>query len=251
VTITTTPKTSPVQPIKDSTSPPPAKIAKGNSTNQRNQSPLQSSSSQVSGVNGASPHRLKEKDKHKDSKNASTTATHNNNTTPSTKDKVPGAPKSHSGSVKLEKELPIRNLRAAAGNTTNNNNNNNSNSSRVSRKLSCISPDKEDAEEEAPPAEYWLAKQPLADQIVITDVTVNLKTVTIRECKTSSGFFKERDDDSDSVQMNGNSSSGHNGSMHSGNDARMTSSGGIIIPMLGGSMRTTPIMHAMSPAGGL
>lgn len=43
------------------------------------------------------------------------------------------------------------------------------------------------------PAEYWLNRQPLADQIVITDVTVCDMTVTIRECKTKQGFFKERD----------------------------------------------------------
>ncbi|KAG5890562.1 hypothetical protein JTB14_028312 [Gonioctena quinquepunctata] len=43
-------------------------------------------------------------------------------------------------------------------------------------------------------SEYWLARNPVADQVFITDVTVNLKTVTIRECKTEKGFFKERDD---------------------------------------------------------
>lgn len=43
------------------------------------------------------------------------------------------------------------------------------------------------------PAEYWLNRQPLADQIVITDVTVCDMTVTIRECKTKQGFFRERD----------------------------------------------------------
>ncbi|CAG7833419.1 unnamed protein product [Allacma fusca] len=46
----------------------------------------------------------------------------------------------------------------------------------------------------APPAEYWISKQPLADQIVITDVTVDLMTVTIRECKTKSSFFKNTED---------------------------------------------------------
>lgn len=43
------------------------------------------------------------------------------------------------------------------------------------------------------PAEYWLNRQPMADQIVITDVTVCDMTVTIRECKTKQGFFKERE----------------------------------------------------------
>lgn len=41
-------------------------------------------------------------------------------------------------------------------------------------------------------AEYWLSRNPLADHIFITDVTVNLQTVTIRECKTQDGFFKNR-----------------------------------------------------------
>lgn len=46
----------------------------------------------------------------------------------------------------------------------------------------------------SPGSEYWLARNPVADQVFITDVTVNLKTVTIRECKTEKGFFKERED---------------------------------------------------------
>ncbi|KAK2714533.1 M-phase phosphoprotein 8-like [Artemia franciscana] len=33
-------------------------------------------------------------------------------------------------------------------------------------------------------------KNPMVDQICITDITVNSSTVTIRECKTASGFFK-------------------------------------------------------------
>lgn len=48
-------------------------------------------------------------------------------------------------------------------------------------------------------AEYWLSRNPLADHIFITDVTVNLMTVTIRECKTQDGFFKNRPMDSESV----------------------------------------------------
>lgn len=39
----------------------------------------------------------------------------------------------------------------------------------------------------------WLPKaQSTSDQVFITDVTVNLETVTIRECKTERGFFKSR-----------------------------------------------------------
>ncbi|XP_018327322.1 polycomb group protein Pc [Agrilus planipennis] len=48
----------------------------------------------------------------------------------------------------------------------------------------------------SPGSDYWLARNPVADQVFITDVTVNLKTVTIRECKTEKGFFKERSSDS-------------------------------------------------------
>ncbi|XP_060528825.1 polycomb group protein Pc isoform X2 [Cylas formicarius] len=50
------------------------------------------------------------------------------------------------------------------------------------------------AELTSPSSDYWLARNPVADQVFITDVTVNLKTVTIRECKTEKGFFKERED---------------------------------------------------------
>lgn len=41
----------------------------------------------------------------------------------------------------------------------------------------------------------WLPKaHSSSDQVFITDVTVNLETVTIRECKTERGFFKSRQD---------------------------------------------------------
>lgn len=43
-----------------------------------------------------------------------------------------------------------------------------------------------------PGPEYWRTRNPVADEIFITDVTVNLSTVTIRECKTEKGFFRER-----------------------------------------------------------
>ncbi|XP_065210191.1 polycomb group protein Pc-like [Planococcus citri] len=43
-----------------------------------------------------------------------------------------------------------------------------------------------------PGHEYWRMKNPVADRIFITDVTVDLNTVTIRECATEKGFFKER-----------------------------------------------------------
>lgn len=37
------------------------------------------------------------------------------------------------------------------------------------------------------PPRLWLQKRNLSDQVIITDVTVNKETVTIRECKK--GFF--------------------------------------------------------------
>lgn len=61
-----------------------------------------------------------------------------------------------------------------------NNNNNNSAVSDITPVLT------------SPGSDYWLARNPVVDQVFITDVTVNLKTVTIRECKTEKGFFKER-----------------------------------------------------------
>lgn len=45
----------------------------------------------------------------------------------------------------------------------------------------------------AAPPRLWLPKARRTDQVFITDVTVNLETVTIRECKTERGFFRERD----------------------------------------------------------
>ncbi|XP_046404544.1 chromobox protein homolog 6-like isoform X2 [Ischnura elegans] len=52
--------------------------------------------------------------------------------------------------------------------------------------------EEEEEDDEPPGCDYWHSRVPSADQVFITDVTVNLCTVTIRECKTKSGFFKER-----------------------------------------------------------
>lgn len=47
---------------------------------------------------------------------------------------------------------------------------------------------------QALPPRFWLpTKCNISDKVVITDVTVNFETVTIRECKTGRGFFRERD----------------------------------------------------------
>ncbi|KAK5644835.1 hypothetical protein RI129_006135 [Pyrocoelia pectoralis] len=65
----------------------------------------------------------------------------------------------------------------------NNNNNNEDDNSAISDMTPVLM---------SPGSDYWLARNPVVDQVFITDVTVNLKTVTIRECKTEKGFFKER-----------------------------------------------------------
>lgn len=49
----------------------------------------------------------------------------------------------------------------------------------------------------AAPPSLWLPRSHITEQVFITDVTVNLETVTIRECKTERGFFRERDLKSD------------------------------------------------------
>lgn len=45
-----------------------------------------------------------------------------------------------------------------------------------------------------PPAHprLWLPRHVIADQVIITDVTVNKETVTIRESKNEHGFFQPR-----------------------------------------------------------
>ncbi|XP_067135066.1 chromobox protein homolog 8-like [Centruroides vittatus] len=48
------------------------------------------------------------------------------------------------------------------------------------------------------PPDFWRKQNSLVDQIFITDVTANLVTVTVRECRTSFGFFRDRGrDDAD------------------------------------------------------
>lgn len=44
------------------------------------------------------------------------------------------------------------------------------------------------------PPRLWLPKCSVSDQVIITDVTVNKETVTIRECKMEAGFFQPRHD---------------------------------------------------------
>lgn len=79
----------------------------------------------------------------------------------------------------------------------NNNNNNNNNTPGV--KQTEIPKSEIFAPLSSPGTDYWHARNPVADQVFITDVTVNLKTVTIRECKTEKGFFRERDPKNDNI----------------------------------------------------
>lgn len=43
----------------------------------------------------------------------------------------------------------------------------------------------------SPPPELWRKQARVAEQILITDVTSNNMTITVRECRTHQGFFKE------------------------------------------------------------
>ncbi|KAH7642287.1 uncharacterized protein LOC124491474 [Dermatophagoides farinae] len=43
-----------------------------------------------------------------------------------------------------------------------------------------------------PPPEFWRRQNKIVDHIMVTDVTENDCTITVRECRTPQGFFKER-----------------------------------------------------------
>ncbi|KPM10354.1 hypothetical protein QR98_0089090 [Sarcoptes scabiei] len=43
-----------------------------------------------------------------------------------------------------------------------------------------------------PPPEFWRKHNKIVDDIMVTDVTTNDSTITVRECRTPQGFFKER-----------------------------------------------------------
>ena len=51
-------------------------------------------------------------------------------------------------------------------------------------------PPEDDAPVVARRPELWRRQTKVADQILITDVTSNNMTITVRECKTYQGFFK-------------------------------------------------------------
>lgn len=84
-------------------------------------------------------------------------------------------------------------------NSNSNNNNNNNNNNAPTVKQTEIPKSEIYAPLSSPDTDYWYARNPVADQVFITDVTVNLKTVTIRECKTEKGFFRERDPKNDNI----------------------------------------------------
>ncbi len=71
-------------------------------------------------------------------------------------------------------------------NNNNNNNNNNANTTGMTDHQKTIS-------RSSPPPEFWKKQNKLVDQIMITDVTANQMTITVRECKTFQGFFRERE----------------------------------------------------------
>ncbi len=68
----------------------------------------------------------------------------------------------------------------------NNNSNNNTNTTGMTAHQKTIS-------RSSPPPEFWKKQNKLVDQIMITDVTANQMTITVRECKTFQGFFRERE----------------------------------------------------------
>uniref|UniRef100_A0A182SU61 Uncharacterized protein n=1 Tax=Anopheles maculatus TaxID=74869 RepID=A0A182SU61_9DIPT len=75
------------------------------------------------------------------------------------------------------------------GHTNNNNNTiNHNNNNSINKHVSTLT-----LSPRAAPPRLWLPKAQATNQVFITDVTVNLETVTIRECKTEEGFFKMRD----------------------------------------------------------
>ncbi|RWS14775.1 nucleolin-like protein [Dinothrombium tinctorium] len=53
----------------------------------------------------------------------------------------------------------------------------------------------------SPPPEFWKKQNKLVDQILITDVTANDMTITVRECKTQHGFFRERASEKKSIAV--------------------------------------------------
>jgi hypothetical protein len=198
VTITTTPKTSPVQhSSKDSPgSPPPAKIARnhssGSSSGARGESPHKShhykEKADKESTSASTPTSSKLKDERSKSPAKTSERKHSTSTT-SASSNHPGSPVGgttpsiSNGSSSTAPGAPAGKGRSLSFNREENNNFNNNHLHTH-----------QEENNNALPVEYWRNRQPLADQIVITDVTVMDMTVTIRECKTQAGFFKEREE---------------------------------------------------------
>lgn len=83
--------------------------------------------------------------------------------------------------------IPAENEKPNVKNTNGKNNNNNTLTTDLNNSSVLIRPKFTN-----PGLDYWRKKNPVADKIFITDVTVDLNTVTIRECATEKGFFRER-----------------------------------------------------------
>ncbi|GIX74102.1 chromobox 8 [Caerostris extrusa] len=59
-----------------------------------------------------------------------------------------------------------------------------------------------------PPPEVWLKKNPVMDQVLITDVTINDGlTVTVLECQTHRGFFRKREEEEKKNETGNNAAS--------------------------------------------
>ena len=56
-----------------------------------------------------------------------------------------------------------------------------------------VTPNHKTISRSSPPPEFWKKQNKLVDQIMITDVTANQMTITVRECKTVHGFFRDRE----------------------------------------------------------
>ena len=95
--------------------------------------------------------------------------------------------KHHSSAKHLQKSSKVSEPQAliAANNTNNNVNTTDSNTTPMTTHKTIS--------RSSPPPEFWKKQNKLVDQIMITDVTANQMTITVRECKTVHGFFKDRE----------------------------------------------------------
>lgn len=81
-----------------------------------------------------------------------------------------------------EKPLPCHNAEAAFRTTE-------AQPEEASTELSVAGPE---TSRSAVPPDFWQKQISAVDEVICTDVTVNLVTVTVRECKRQTGFFRDR-----------------------------------------------------------